>query len=89
MRRCLAETGSTRGLGMGTKYACARTKLLSGEAEWATMQTVHFESAAVPEWWCTTTAAADHKVSTKHSRAMALAVDRNELTHPNECSNLH
>jgi hypothetical protein len=46
-----------------------------GEAECAVTQTVHFKASVAPEWWCATMAAAEQKVSSRHSNAIFFEID--------------
>jgi len=42
----------------------------------AATQTGHVTDSALFEWWCATTATADHKVSSRHSNAAFFATER-------------
>jgi hypothetical protein len=50
MRRCLDETGSSTETEAKTKTALDRMESASGEAEWATTQTVHLAASLALEW---------------------------------------
>jgi hypothetical protein len=47
-----------------------------GEAEWATIQTVHSEDSVAFECWCAANAIADQKVSNVHKNAIRFDIDR-------------
>jgi len=58
---------------MNVRYGKVETAL--GEAECAVTQIVHFKASVAVEWWCATNAAAEKKVSSKHSNAIFLEID--------------
>ena len=54
--------------------------MLVGAVEWVETQTWQLEDSSALEWWCSTSATADHKVSSKHNDATRFENDRMNFT---------
>jgi hypothetical protein len=59
-----------------TEVAFGRLEVALGAAECAAMQTEHFNASVALEWWCATTATADHSVSNRHKNAIRFQINR-------------
>ncbi len=79
-RRCWAETGADWKINGRTNVCLGKTDVACGETECAATQTVHFAASFAPEWWCVTSATAEHKVSSRHSHAIRFENDRITMT---------
>ena len=72
----MAETGFDPEINTRTNVWLGSTAVACGEAECAATQTVHFAASFALEWWCVTSATAEHNVSTRHSNAIRFENDR-------------
>lgn len=56
--------------------------ILVGAVEWVETQTWQLEASSALEWWCRTSATADHKVSSRHNDATRFESDCMNLSGP-------